>query len=142
MTLKKIYFTLDDIKENLLYALASEKEISEESIFDEEFILKTKRKLLKLKSKKGAAPLSTHNISDEKNDPILKAFKKAGLENKEEDKVKVIFYPVYLTGADGLGDLDYYQSIQACHFGIFPSYYEPWGYQQFVWFWEIFLRLA
>ena len=118
----------DDIKENLLYALASEKEISEKAIFDEEFILKTKRKLLKLKSKKGAALLSTHNISDEKNDPILKAFKKAGLENKEEDKVKVIFYPVYLTGADGLGDLDYYQSIQACHFGIFPSYYEPWGY--------------
>jgi len=42
--------------------------------------------------------------------------------------VKVIFYPIYLTGADGLGDLDYYQSLQACHLGIFPSYYEPWGY--------------
>jgi len=117
-----------DIKENLLYALASEKEICEKSVFDEDFILKTKRKLLKLKSKKGSAPVSTHNITNEKNDPILKAFKKAGLENKKEDKVKVIFYPVYLTGADGLGDLDYYQSIQACHFGIFPSYYEPWGY--------------
>jgi len=118
----------DDIKENLLYAIASEKEISEKSIFDEEFILKAKRKLLRLKSKSGNAPLSTHNISDDKNDPILKAFREAGLENKKEDKVKVIFYPIYLTGADGLGDLDYYQSIQACHLGIFPSYYEPWGY--------------
>ena len=118
----------DDIKENLLYTVASEERISEKSIFDKGFILEIKRKLLRLKSKSGAAPFSTHKISDIENDPIIKAFKKAGLENKEEDKVKVIFYPIYLTGADGLGDLDYYQSIQACHLGIFPSYYEPWGY--------------
>lgn len=118
----------DDIRENLLYALASEKQINEDSIFDEEFILQAKRRILRLKSKNGNAPLATHNITDGENDPILKAFQKAGLENKEEDKVKVIFYPIYLTGADGLGDLDYYQSIQASHLGIFPSYYEPWGY--------------
>ncbi|MCK4592508.1 glycogen/starch synthase [Candidatus Parcubacteria bacterium] len=118
----------DDIKENLLYAVASGERISEKSIFDKGFIFEIKRKLLRLKSKSGVAPLSTHKILDIENDPIIKAFKKAGLENKEEDKVKVIFYPIYLTGADGLGDLDYYQSIQACHLGIFPSYYEPWGY--------------
>ena len=118
----------ENIRENLLYTIVSEKEISEKSIFDEEFILQAKRKLLRLKSKSGNAPLSTHNISDNKNDPILKALKEAELENREEDKVKVIFYPIYLTGADGLSDLDYYQSIQACHLGIFPSYYEPWGY--------------
>jgi len=118
----------ENIRENLLYTVMSEKEISEKSIFDEEFILQAKRKLLRLKSKSGNAPLSTHNISNNKGDPIIKALKEAGLENKEEDKIKAIFYPIYLTGADGLGDLDYYQSIQACHLGIFPSYYEPWGY--------------
>jgi len=118
----------EDMKENILYNVVSEKKISEKSIFDKEYILEMKRKLLKLKSKNGPAPLSTHNISKEEDDPIVNAFKKAGLENKEEDKVKVIFYPIYLSGADGLGDLDYYQSIQACHLGIFPSYYEPWGY--------------
>ncbi|MEA1937293.1 MAG: glycogen/starch synthase [Patescibacteria group bacterium] len=118
----------ENIRENLLYTIMSEKEIDKESIFDEEFILQAKRKLLQLKSKSGNAPLSTHNISNNENDPILKALKEAGLENRKEDKVKVIFYPIYLTGADGLGDLDYYQSLQACHLGIFPSYYEPWGY--------------
>ncbi len=118
----------DDIKENLLYALTSEEKVSKKTIFDEGFSLKIKRKILALKSKSGNAPLSTHNIVNSENDPILQAFKKAGLENKEEDKVKVIFYPMFLNGADGLGDLDYYQSIQASHFGIFPSYYEPWGY--------------
>ena len=118
----------DDIEENLLYAITSEAKISEKSIFDDDFILKLKRKILRLKSKGGEAPLSTHKITDGKNDPTLKAFAKAGLKNREEDRVKVIFYPIYLTGADGLGDLDYYQSLQACHLGIFPSYYEPWGY--------------
>jgi len=119
----------DDIKENLLYALASGEKISEKSIFDESFILETERKLLRLKSKNGPAPLTTHDLADnEKNDPILKAFRENGLENKQEDKVKAVFSPIYLTGADGLSDLDYYQSIQACHLGIFPSYYEPWGY--------------
>ena len=118
----------DDTKENLLYTITSEERISEKSIFDKSFVLGMKRKLLRLKSKSGSAPLATHKIIDSENDPIMKAFKKAGLENREEDKVKVIFYPIYLTGADGLGDLDYYQSIQACHLGIFPSYYEPWGY--------------
>jgi glycogen(starch) synthase len=118
----------DEIEENLLYAITSENEINKETLFDKDFVLKIKRKILRLKSKGGQAPFSTHKITDSKNDPILKAFKKAGLENKEADRVKVIFYPIYLTGADGLGDLDYYQSIQACHLGIFPSYYEPWGY--------------
>ncbi|NOQ68321.1 hypothetical protein GQ568_02675, partial [Patescibacteria group bacterium] len=102
----------DDIKESLLYTVASDERVSEKSIFDKSFIFEIKRKLLRLRSKSGSAPLSTHEISDVENDPIIKAFKKAGLENKEEDKVKVIFYPIYLTGADGLGDLDYYQSIQ------------------------------
>ncbi|MCK5466698.1 glycogen/starch synthase [Candidatus Parcubacteria bacterium] len=118
----------DNIEENLLYTITSETKISEKSIFDDDFILKIKRKILRLKSKGGEAPLSTHKITDSKNDPTLKAFLKAGLKNREEDRVKVIFYPIYLTGADGLGDLDYYQSLQACHLGIFPSYYEPWGY--------------
>ena len=118
----------DEIEENLLYAITSETKISEKSIFDNDFILKIKRRILRLKSKGGKAPFSTHKITDSKNDPILKAFLKAGLQNREEDRVKVIFYPIYLTGADGLGDLDYYQSLQACHLGIFPSYYEPWGY--------------
>ena len=118
----------NDTKENLLYTITSEERISEKSIFDKGFVLGMKRKLLRLKSKSGSAPLTTHKLIDNENDPIIKAFRKAGLENKEEDKVKVIFYPIYLTGADGLGDLDYYQSIQACHLGVFPSYYEPWGY--------------
>jgi len=118
----------EEIKENLLYTISSQKEINEKNVLGGDSSLELKKKILQLKSKSGKAPLSTHELLDSDNDPILKAFRQAGLLNAEEDKVKVIFYPIYLSGADGLCDLDYYQSIQACHLGVFPSYYEPWGY--------------
>lgn len=118
-----------NIKQNILYAICSEEKITEKSVFERDFILEMKKKIIRLRSQNGhSAPLSTHDLINGEADPILKAFKSAKLDNKKEDKVKVIFYPVYLSGADGLGDLDYYQSIQASHLGIFPSYYEPWGY--------------
>jgi glycogen(starch) synthase len=118
-----------NIEDNILYAVTAEKPLDEKVVFGDDFMKKMERKIMRLKAFTDKnAPLSTHILFDEKNDAILKAFKVAGLENKKEDKVKVIFYPIYLSGADGLGDLDYYESIQASHLGIFPSYYEPWGY--------------
>lgn len=119
----------NDIQENILYAITSEKPLTEKAIFKEEFLRNMERKILRLKTASGKpAPLSTHYLNDENGDAIMNGFKNAGLQNREEDKVKVIFYPIYLSGADGLGDLDYYQMIQASHLGVFPSYYEPWGY--------------
>lgn len=119
----------NDIQENILYSITSEKPLTEKAIFKEEFLRNMERKILRLKTASGkSAPLSTHYLNDENGDAIMNGFKNAGLQNREEDKVKVIFYPIYLSGADGLGDLDYYQMIQASHLGVFPSYYEPWGY--------------
>ncbi len=73
-------------------------------------------------------PLCTHNIPSEENDAIIAGFHAHGLLNREEDKVKVIRYPIYLTGADGLLDLTYTEAVAGSHLGLFPSYYEPWGY--------------
>jgi glycosyltransferase involved in cell wall biosynthesis len=42
--------------------------------------------------------------------------------------VKIIFQPEYLTGTDGLLDLTYYEAMVGGQLGIYPSYYEPWGY--------------
>ena len=42
--------------------------------------------------------------------------------------MKVIYYPIYLTGHDGLSNLSYEEALEACHMGVFPSFYEPWGY--------------
>ncbi len=72
-------------------------------------------------------PLSAFDLRSE-NDAILKSLKADGLENKEEDVVKVINYPVYLSPRDMFINLDYNTAISAFDIGIFPSYYEPWGY--------------
>lgn len=119
----------EEIEENILYTITAEKAVNEKTVLGEDFIKKMERKILRLKNSTGKnAPLSTHMLVSEDKDAIMNAFKANGLLNREEDRVKVIFYPIYLSGADGLGDLDYYESIQASHLGIFPSYYEPWGY--------------
>ena len=85
--------------------------------------------LLKSRFHKHGNPLLiTHNISNESEDSIIKGFIENGLNNQEEDRVKVIDYPIYLSGVDGLINLSYYDAIIGSHLGVFPSYYEPWGY--------------
>ena len=116
----------EDIQRETRYAIFSGKDLHEVSILEDELTMELKKKLMKFK-KKGLPPVSTHNLNDE-NDVILRHLREAGLNNTEGDKVKVIFYPIYLSGADGLLDLNYYESMQGGHLGIFPSYYEPWGY--------------
>ncbi|MBM3309799.1 MAG: hypothetical protein FJY77_06030, partial [Candidatus Altiarchaeales archaeon] len=74
-------------------------------------------------------PLSAFELAyPEDDDGVIKALKKNNLLNREEDKVKVIFYPAYLSAADRLIALDYDQAAMTCDVGVFPSYYEPWGY--------------
>ena len=122
--------SLEDVsietEQNILYNFIRKKKFSEEILFKKDFLFQFKKKLIRL-SRDGVPSLSTHNLIDPQ-DPILKSFKEAGLNNKKSDKVKVVSYPVYLTGYDGLSNLDYHESIEACHLGIFPSFYEPWGY--------------
>lgn len=61
-------------------------------------------------------------------DEILSALWEKGLRNREEDRVKIVFYPTYLSVGDRLLSMDYNDFIVASSAGIFPSYYEPWGY--------------
>ncbi len=117
----------EDIKNKIINLLVSQKEISKKELFDEDNLEDFKRKTLRL-LRKGVPPASTHDLYNEDSDQILNAFKQAGLNNLKEDPVKVIFYPIYLSGADGLLDTSYYESMQGAHLGVFPSYYEPWGY--------------
>lgn len=118
--------SLDELKSNIIDSIVNQKLPTTRELFSDSFHYQMKKKMLEFK-KEGKPLVVTHNLID-KNDKILKALKKAGLNNSSHDKVKVIYYPIYLTGSDGLIDLNYYDAIIGCHFGIFPSYYEPWGY--------------
>lgn len=114
------------VKNRILMNLIAQREMTSETIFDQSFVADTKKKVLKFK-KQGMPELSTHQLKNN-NDIIINTLRSAGLNNSKENPVKIIFYPIYLTGADGLIDLTYYECMQGSHLGVFPSFYEPWGY--------------
>lgn len=62
------------------------------------------------------------------NDRVINKMKELGLENKQKDPVKVLFYPAYAKPGDGLLNMDYEDVINGTDMGVFPSRYEPWGY--------------
>jgi glycogen(starch) synthase len=70
----------------------------------------------------------THDLNDDAKDPILQHYRHRHLFNSADDPVKVIFHPEFVTATSPLFNLDYQQFVRGCHMGIFPSYYEPWGY--------------
>jgi len=76
----------------------------------------------------GATLIATHRLQNESSDPILAACSRLGLKNSAENRVHVIFVPAYLNGHDGLINMDYFNVLAAFDIGLFPSYYEPWGY--------------
>ena len=67
-------------------------------------------------------------MADEANDPVLNSLRRCQLFNAPEDRVKVIFHPEFLSSESPLLGLDYEEFVRGCHLGVFPSYYEPWGY--------------
>lgn len=99
-------------------------------ICPEESLQTCKKLIAHFTEKKGKLPpLCAFELSyPEQSDLIIQALEKNGLLNREEDKVKVIYYPAYLSSADRLIALDYDQATLTCDLGVFPSYYEPWGY--------------
>lgn len=73
-------------------------------------------------------PFVTHSLYNESTDNVLGQIRARGFENKAEDNVKIVFIPVYLTGADGIYNKSYYDLLIGLDMTVFPSYYEPWGY--------------
>lgn len=73
-------------------------------------------------------PLLTHRLHNEDTDSVLGMAQYLGLNNEKENRVKLIFVPCYLDGADGIVNKSYYDIILGNDLCVYPSYYEPWGY--------------
>jgi glycogen(starch) synthase len=73
-------------------------------------------------------PIVTHDLEDDANDPVLMQLRQCQLLNRAEDRVKVVYHPDFITATSPLFGIEYEQFVRGCHMGIFPSYYEPWGY--------------
>lgn len=70
----------------------------------------------------------SHRLFDEQHDSVLNKIRDCGLRNSSSDRVKIIFIPSYLDGADGVVNEAYFDFLQAFDLSVFASYYEPWGY--------------
>ena len=70
----------------------------------------------------------THNLVNDTDDPILVFLRSANLFNHEHDKVKIVYHPDFIVPTSPLWGIEYDNFVRGCNLGIFPSYYEPWGY--------------
>lgn len=73
-------------------------------------------------------PMITHWLHDMSGDNVLSMLRRLDMQNRPEDKVKVIFIPCYLIGDDGIVNMKYYDLVLGNDLCVYPSYYEPWGY--------------
>lgn len=94
---------------------------------DDYWKLRYRRTIQSWKSKKNPSVV-THNLIQEEQDDIVKMLKEKNLKNSVEDKVKVVYHPDFINSANPLFAMDYNQFVRGCNLGVFPSYYEPWGY--------------
>lgn len=67
-------------------------------------------------------------MADDAGDPILSQIRRVQLFNRSTDRVKIIFHPEFLNSNNPILGLDYEEFVRGCHLGVFPSYYEPFGY--------------
>jgi len=100
---------------------------------DEEDMLRKEEKVrlkrcMQALQKKSLPPITTHNVVDDTKDPVLNALRRCQLFNHPSDRVKVVFHPEFLSATNPLFGMDYEEFVRGCHLGVFPSYYEPWGY--------------
>ena len=94
---------------------------------DEYWKLRYRRTIQSWKSNKLPLPV-THKLINEEEDEIIQFLVRRNLLNREEDKVKIVYHPDFINSINPLFGMDYGQFVRGCHLGIFPSYYEPWGY--------------
>ena len=73
-------------------------------------------------------PLLTHWLHEMSHDQVIDYMKRYNMWNLPDDKVKVIFVPCYLDGADGIFNMQYYDLLIGMDLTVYASYYEPWGY--------------
>lgn len=73
-------------------------------------------------------PFITHELREPGADMVTQTLHRWGITNRESSRLKIMFIPCYLDGADGIFNLHYYDLLLGLDLTVYPSYYEPWGY--------------
>lgn len=118
------------VGERLFYAAAASTDHrlpDLSSMVDDYWKLRYRRTLQSWKTN-NLPSVITHNLVDDQNDDILNFVRRAGLINHQHDRVKIVYHPDFVSPTSPLFAMEYGQFVRGCHLGVFPSYYEPWGY--------------
>lgn len=97
-------------------------------LVDDYWNLRLRRTLQSWRAGQQLPIVVTHNLHDDGEDEILQTIRQNHLVNNEYDKVKIVYHPEFISPVSPLFGMEYGQFVRGCHLGIFPSYYEPWGY--------------
>ena len=133
-TLDRMRQTVDSIQRQLgerffFHALSNEdQQFPDLNDFVDEYWKIRMRRVLQSWKHPGLPPIVTHNLVDDGEDEVLNFMRMSNLLNHKDDKVKIVYHPDFLSSVSPLLSLDYTDFVRGCHLGVFPSYYEPWGY--------------
>ncbi|MBC7784330.1 MAG: glycosyltransferase [Burkholderiales bacterium] len=117
----------DEFGRRIFFAASTGRDLQRGDLIDEEVQIRLKRFTNAMRTHRQPL-IVTHDLVDDAGDPTLKHLRHRGLLNSPDDPVKVVFHPQFVTATSPLIGLDYDQFVRGCHLGVFPSYYEPWGY--------------
>jgi glycogen(starch) synthase len=118
------------VGDKLFYSVASSREnkLPDLNAFVDDYWRLRLRRILQSWKADTLPLVVTHNLADDHNDEILKSIRNHGLLNHRNHKVKVVYHPDFIASTNPLFGMDYTQFVRGCHLGVFPSFYEPWGY--------------
>lgn len=88
-----------------------------DDLLTKEEVVKIKRCLYGLQ-RSGHPPVTTHNVVDDWNDPVLSSVRRCHLFNTVHDRVKIVFHPEFLSSTNPLFGLDYEEFVRGCHLGV------------------------
>lgn len=126
--LKEVVETVTEKVGKRLYSEALHGHVAPgEDLLSDEDVVQLKRHIYALK-RESLPPVVTHNMQDSENDSVLKELRRLHLYNSPQDKVKIVFHPEFLSSKNPVLGMEYEDFVRGCHLGVFPSYYEPWGY--------------
>jgi glycogen(starch) synthase len=116
------------IGEHLFYASAANEDANLPDLnefVDDYWRLRLRRTIQTWRTKKLPHTV-THLLKQP--DEITQFLEKTNLMNHEQDRVKFVYHPDFISPTNPLFGMEYSQFVRGCHLGVFPSYYEPWGY--------------
>ncbi|QDU35625.1 glycogen synthase [Poriferisphaera corsica] len=129
--LEEFRTTADHIKEEIgdrLFEAAAQGHIPDFNTLTEDYFRLRLRRAIHAWKSEALPSVVTHDLIEDHSDDVLCQLRSCNLVNHQHDPVKFIYHPDFINATNPLFGIDYDQFVRGCHLGVFPSYYEPWGY--------------